>query len=151
MNMIKAILLTLAMTISTSALALTDEQHNRYTEALRDGDIKMVKQYLNEGVKIDEKFYTWEALQIAANSNQMEVVKLLVEKGADVNYAHPITHLTALHLAAFKSNKDMVKYLISKGADINALLRGDLTLVAALRDEDMNEMADFMLSLGAKE
>lgn len=151
MNMIKAVLLAMAMMVSTSALALTDEQHNRYTEALRDGDVKLVKQYLNEGVKIDEKFYTWEALQIAANSNQMEVVKLLVDKGADVNYPHPITKLTALHLAAFNGNKDMVKYLISKGADLNAKLRSDISLVSALRDEDMNEMADFMLSLGATE
>lgn len=151
MNMIKAALLALAMLVSTSALALTDEQHNRYTEALRDGDIKQVQKFLSEGVKIDEKFYTWEALQIAANSNQLDVVKLLVEKGANVNYAHPITQLTALHLAAFKGNKEMVKYLLSKGADLNAMLRGDITLVAALRDENMNEMADFMLSLGAKE
>lgn len=152
MNMIKAILLAVVMMISVNAFAMTDEQHMRYTEALRDGNVKLVKQYLDEGVSVDEKFYTWEALQIAANKGQLEVVKLLVEKGANVNYKHPIIHMTALHMAAFTHNIELVKYLISKGADVNAKMRGDESLISVLRGEGgYEEMIDYLKSAGATE
>ncbi|HEX5539810.1 MAG TPA: ankyrin repeat domain-containing protein [Methylophilaceae bacterium] len=151
MNMIKAILLAMAMMVSINAFAMTDEQEERYTEALRDGNVQMVKQFLDDGIPVDQKFYTWEALQIAANKNQMEVVKLLVDRGADVNYLHPITKMSALDFAAFSNNKKMVDYLISKGAIVNKKMHHDITLVGALRDEGLNDMADYMISKGSPE
>lgn len=151
MNMMKAILLAVTMMISISAFAMTDEQEERYTEALRDGNAKLVKQFLDEGIPVDQKFYTWEALQIAANKNQLAVVKLLVEKGADVNYLHPITKMSALDFAAFSNNKEMVDYLISKGAVVKKKMHHDIPLVGALRSQGLNEMADYMLSLGSPE
>lgn len=151
MNMMKTVLLAVTMMISINAFAITDEQEERYTEALRDGNVKLVEKYLNEGIPVDQKFYTWEALQIAANKNQMAVVKLLVEKGADVNYLHPITKMSALDFAAFANNKEMVDYLVSKGANVNKKMHHDITLVGALRDEGLNEMADYMVSLGSPE
>jgi ankyrin repeat protein len=142
MNMMKAILLAVTMMISISAFAMTDEQEERYTEALRDGNAKLVKQFLDEGIPVDQKFYTWEALQIAANKNQLAVVKLLVEKGADVNYLHPITKMSALDFAAFSNNK---------GAVVKKKMHHDIPLVGALRSQGLNEMADYMLSLGSPE
>jgi ankyrin repeat protein len=90
-------------------------------------------------------------LQIAANKNQLEVVKLLVEKGADLNYKHPITKMTALALAALDGHKDVVAYLLSKGADPNIKLRGNVSIVRAVRDEGNTAMVDLLVKGGAKD
>ncbi|HSH72412.1 MAG TPA: ankyrin repeat domain-containing protein [Methylophilaceae bacterium] len=151
MKMIKVLLLAVTMTMSLSAFALTDDEHVKYTEALRDGNVKVVKKFLDHGVDVNEKFFAWEALQIAANKNQMAVVKLLVEKGADLNYQHPMTKMTAMHFAAYNNNKDMVAYLISKGADKNLKLRNNVSIIRALKDENMTDMVNYLLGQGVVE
>ena len=57
------------------------------------------------------------------------MVKLLVDKGADLNYKHPLTKLTALQLAAYGGYEEVVKYLAGKGADINSKMRGNVSIV----------------------
>jgi len=148
MKMIKAVLMALVLMVSTSAFALTDDEHLQYTEALRDGNVALVKKFLDAGVDVNEKFFAWEALQIAANKKQLAVVKLLAERGADLNYKHPLTKMTAFHFAAYNDDKDMLSYLASKGADINSKLRGGVSIIRAIRDEGKDDTVKFLLSLG---
>jgi ankyrin repeat protein len=151
MKFLKLVLILVAMSVSFSSFAITDDEHVAYTQALRDGDVKAVKKFLDSGVDVNEKFFTWEALQIAANQNQFAVVKLLVERGADLNYKHPITKMTALQFAAYGNNQEMIKYLVSKGADINSKMRGNVSIVRAIRDEGNMKMVEFLLANGAKD
>lgn len=75
------------------------------------GDVEQVEQGLQEGLDVnsaDEEGYS--ALQAAAENDHLEVVKLLVSKGADVD--HHSTY-TALELAEMAGNKDIVAYLKS--------------------------------------
>lgn len=75
------------------------------------GDVEQVEQGLLEGLDVnsaDEEDYS--ALQAAAENDHLEVVKLLVSKGADVD--HRSTY-TALELAEMAGNKDVVAYLKS--------------------------------------
>ena len=43
---------------------------------------------------------------------RLEVVKLLVEKGANVDAETKIVHMTPLHWAAYNNDKEVVKYLL---------------------------------------
>lgn len=75
------------------------------------GDLDQVKQLLLEGQdpnQTDDGGYS--ALQAAAENDHLEVVKLLVEKGALVDYK---SEYTALQLAEMASNIDIVNYLKS--------------------------------------
>lgn len=75
------------------------------------GDIEQVENGLQEGLDVnsaDEEGYS--ALHAAAENDHLEVVKLLVSKGADVD--HRSTY-TALELAEMAGNKDVVAYLKS--------------------------------------
>ncbi|MCU0847558.1 MAG: ankyrin repeat domain-containing protein [Spirochaetes bacterium] len=55
------------------------------------------------------------ALHQAARAGNMQMVRMLVEKGADVNYEYGYS--TPVGTAAGKGKMDVVKYLISKKAD----------------------------------
>ncbi len=55
----------------------------------------------------------------AAWFEHMDVMGILIDKGADVN-ARSKNGATALILAADKGNAEIVKFLIDRGADINA-------------------------------
>ncbi|RMZ74098.1 hypothetical protein GMOD_00004939 [Pyrenophora seminiperda CCB06] len=59
------------------------------------------------------------ALHLAALRGNEAVVRLLVEKGADVK-AKDKNGMTALHGAASEGNEAMVRLLVDRGADVNA-------------------------------
>ena len=47
---------------------------------------------------------------------RLEIAKILVEKGADVNFISDVVGLTALHWAAFNDDPELVRILLAKGA-----------------------------------
>lgn len=82
------------------------------------------------------------ALQWAATYGDITMAKLLLSKGADVNWIGPFFH-TALHYATLGDHPDMVKWLLEKGAEIGvngdgrsplhiAAVRGNLVIVKHL-------------------
>jgi ankyrin repeat protein len=151
MKMVKALMMVIALSIPFAASAMEGEQQVKYTEALRDGNVKLVKKMLDSGVDVNEKFFAWSAIQIASNKGQLAVVKLLVQKGADVNYQHPMTKMTALHLAAYENFPELVNFLAANGADLSLKLRGDVSIVRAVRDAGNPKMAERLISLGVSE
>lgn len=56
MKMIKALLLAVILLLPVAAFAMEGEQQVDYTEALRDGNVKKVKKYLDSGTDVNEKF-----------------------------------------------------------------------------------------------
>ncbi|WPP70062.1 ankyrin repeat domain-containing protein [Acinetobacter pittii] len=75
------------------------------------GDIDHVKELLIDGKdpnQTDDEGYS--ALQAAAENDHLEVVQLLVEKGAHVAYK---SEYTALELAEMAGNIEIVNYLRS--------------------------------------
>jgi ankyrin repeat protein len=59
------------------------------------------------------------ALMLASMGGYTEIVKLLLNKGADVNVKEPTNGRTALMMASEKGYAEIVKYLLVKGADAN--------------------------------
>jgi uncharacterized protein len=154
MKLIKVLFTVLALSFSLSGFALTDDQQIEFTGACNDGDLKIVQKYV-EQVKVDinDKYFGWSPLQMAATKGHLNVVKYLVDHGADMNYAHPMTKMTPFHLAAFDNYYDIVKYLAEKGADINKKLKGDVSIVRVMKDEGPRgeKMVKLLLSLGVKD
>ena len=152
MNMIKAFILAVAISVPMSVFAqVTDDEQVVYTEALRDGNVKVVKKFLDTNAGVNDVYFGWSALQIAANKGQLEVVKLLIDRGANIDYQHPISKNTALHLAALSNHPEVVEYLISKGADVNIKLRAGVSIIRPLRDEGNTKMIELLLAAGTKE
>ncbi|EOR10921.1 ankyrin repeat domain-containing protein [Acinetobacter tandoii] len=75
------------------------------------GDVEQVEQLLLDGAdpnQTDEEGYS--ALQAAAENDHLDVVKLLVSKGARIDHR---SEYTALELAEMAENKDVIAYLKS--------------------------------------
>ena len=75
------------------------------------GDLEQVRESLNQGIdpnSTDDEGYS--VLQAATEHDHLEVVKLLVSKGTDID--HRSTY-TALELAEMAGNQEVVAYLKS--------------------------------------
>lgn len=95
-------------------------------KAVHKGDIKKVQELLDKGAEINEwNFGT--ALIFAASENRLEIARLLIDKGADLN-ALGKNGWTALGCAAAEDYGDMVDLLIGKGADIDRAIEGMKTM-----------------------
>jgi ankyrin repeat protein len=137
---------------SLNALALNDDQELEFTGAVVEGDLKTVKRYVETtDVKLEDSYFAWTPFLMAAARNQLKVMKYLVEKGAKITYIHPITRFNALHHAAFNGNKSMVDYLVKIGIDKTQKLKGDVSIIRALREDGKEKMAEYLLSIGFKD
>lgn len=90
-------------------------------EAASKGDAAEVKEQIDRGVDVNIcNIDGRTALIYAAWKGHVEVAKLLLIKGASVNYqcrSHP--NYTALMCAVFSGHHEMVKLLLDNGADPN--------------------------------
>jgi len=152
MKWIKAALIMFALSISFNVLALEDDEEMAFKDALAEGNVKVVGKFIKADPKlINEKFFGWTPLQMAANKNQVKVAEYLVSKGADMNYVQPNAHHTAFMLAALNGHKEMVNYLAKAGADVNVKLKGDVSLIRYFRDEGIPEWVKLLTDLGVKD
>jgi len=63
----------------------------------------------------------WTVLMEAFSESSVEMVRLLIAKGADINFKSVELHgYTALHCAIDEGYKDIAELLIQKGVDVNA-------------------------------
>ena len=110
MKSIKSLVALLSLLFSSLTFALNDDQEMEFTGAVNVGDIKTVKMYVETmNVNLEDSYFAWTPLLMAAANNQQEVLEYLVKKGADINYVHPVTRWNALIHAAFNNNKKMAK------------------------------------------
>lgn len=75
------------------------------------GELEQVKVLLEQGIdpnQADDEGYS--ALHAAAENNHLNIVKLLVSKGASVNHKSPYT---ALELAEMADHQEIMAYLKS--------------------------------------
>ncbi len=86
----------------------------------------------------------------AAQNRHVELVKLLLNKGANVNYRSKSSN-TALHVAALQGGPDTVRLLLKKGADPNLTNKNNETPLhlAIVGDGDI-EVIKLLLAAGAK-
>ena len=152
MRTIKAIFLAMTLLMANAAFAYTDDEQIEFSGAVADGNIPIAKQYLDKGImNVNEKYFGWIPVLAAAAKGRLAMVKFLIERGADVNYQHPITKMTALTHAVYDGNNELVEYLLQHKADPSIKLRGNVSMLRMARDEGHKETADLLVKYGAKD
>jgi ankyrin repeat protein len=90
-------------------------------QAARYGDIANVRKYLDLGTNIDvEDYRGLTSLQIACIYGHLDVVRLLLDRGANIEAAGGSTGQTALILASLEGELEIVKELLDRGANTEA-------------------------------
>lgn len=89
-------------------------------KAVQKDDVDRVKTLIAGGANVDELDPNGDApLVMAAYLGHSEIVKLLLEAGADVTAVDPGMKATALHAAAYAGRTEAARLLIEHGIDIN--------------------------------
>jgi hypothetical protein len=122
----------------------------QFQDAARKGDAATVKKLLDEGVDVNTKFrYGATALFYACDHGHLEVVKVLLDKGADMTLKDTFYGFTPLALATGPAQKkkpehsEIAKLLIQKGAPgkeqalSTAVQTGDAALAKVILDSGM--------------
>jgi outer membrane protein assembly factor BamB len=95
------------------------EPQEELWEAARLGDTAAVKTLLDAGVSPNAEFREGgTALLFASQRGHAEVIKLLLERGADVHAKDRLNDWTALHFSI--AYPEVVRILLARGADVNA-------------------------------
>lgn len=85
--------------------------------AARKGDVAGVKAILDKGISPDAKWrYGMTALFPACDRGHLEVVKLLLDRGANVNVNDRFYNATPMGQAINKGHVEIVQLLLEKGA-----------------------------------
>jgi outer membrane protein assembly factor BamB len=151
-------LLAVGATLVLLQTPAVDPRGGDLWEAARLGNLERVRQLLDAGVPADAPNPQGALpLSAAASSGALEVVRLLVEKGAQIDTRDPFFNSSALENAVFNKHPSVVRFLLEKGAaDADSALddaieRGDFDQARAALATGKIERLDLLAARKAAE
>lgn len=100
-----------------SYIDLKDDEIITLVDSIESGDIDKVTKFIEKGIDVNRKYSPpYNLIHIAAEANQVEIIKLLVSYGADIEVESGLFEETAIVIAADLDNKEAVSVLIDLGA-----------------------------------
>lgn len=119
-----------------------------FSVSMELGDVRQAEKWLDAGMAPDFMgSRVGTGLMIGAWEGKPDLMRLFVERGADINKLNANGE-SAIALAAWRGNLDAVKWLLERGAKINAPRRQWSALHYAVFAGHA-EMAEFLLAQGA--
>jgi hypothetical protein len=98
--------------------AKAGEREDRLVDSAVRGDINGVRTLLDQGVDVNGVGHGTTPLIVGVEGNHVDVVLLLLSRGADVNQRTEMDG-PPLWCSAFKGYVEIARILIAKGADVN--------------------------------
>jgi len=123
---------------------------SEFMSCVRTGNVAAVKAMLTHGAKVDAKENRGgqTALMWAAAEEHPEIVRTLIERGADVQ-ASSKGGFTALMFAAQKDNWDSEKALVAAGANVKAVTPSGETALLIAAESGREAAGVFLVNQGA--
>lgn len=119
--------------------------------AALEGDYAAVKFLLGQGVRVDERNARgYSPLHAAAYTGHLDIVRLLVENGADINDQQNETRLSVLHAAAQTNNLAVAAYLLANGARLEVTDDGGFTPITRATLKSYPKMVKLLRNYGGK-
>jgi ankyrin repeat protein len=116
------------------------------------GNVKEVKRLISRGVDVNTtNRYGVTPLMVACLCNWPEVVRLLLDEGADTERRESFFGCTALMFACMSGGWDSVQILLDHGADVEATDTLQRTALTVAHSVDNGEAAKLLLQKGARE
>jgi ankyrin len=112
------LLFTACLAVTAIGAVHLPEKSQALAQAVVQNDIATVQRLIQENADLNAVVFGATALHLAAEYGQSQIVRLVLEKGANVD---PVDNLgrTPLLWAAENGHSDIVQLLVSHGADVN--------------------------------
>jgi ankyrin repeat protein len=105
----------LAVMVALAGSVAADTREDELLRAVRQGDLAAVRALLDAGVSANTKYrYDRTALSFAADRGHLEVARLLLERGADVDARDTFYQMTPLGAAAGKGHAEIVRLMLAR-------------------------------------
>jgi ankyrin repeat protein len=115
-------------------------------DAIENNDINKVEEFLNNGVNIDIKDVNgYTPLHNAIIKGNIEIVKLLLDKGAHINARDNHFNETPLFIAAKTGKQKIVELLLEKGADVTISDKNNYTPLYIAAKNGYTEIVQLLL------
>jgi hypothetical protein len=116
-----------------------------------------VKYFVSQGIDVNAKYNGQTALYNAVTMQNVDAVKFLASKGADVNVKIATVgkgknDVPLLHWAAATGNVEIVKVLVSEGANVKTKIEGGITaldLVQGMAKDERDKYKDVVKYLSS--
>jgi hypothetical protein len=147
-KMFGLLLLSMTLTVLLTGCATAPViQLSPLADAATKGQANIVREMLERGVDPADRN---TALIHAAFHGHMEIMNLLINKGADVNWKNPKDeNRTPLMAAAENGKPEITRLLLEKGADVNASLTSGSTALQFASMRGHVEVMKLLLGSGA--
>lgn len=134
----------------SQSTSTTDPEFELFMEAINDGNLKLVKHFLEKGADVnglDDNGFT--PLMMAASEDQPEIAQLLIDKGAKVNFVNE-QGWTALTEAADEGAYATAKVLLNAGADAHLKINNGASPLKMAASEGHAQILQLLIDKGAK-
>ena len=113
-----------------------------------DADIEIFRLLFEANIPFQQGALS-TSLRNAASTGRLDLIKLLIAEGADVNQSPETRRPSALHEAARGNYLDVAEFLIDAGANVNALARAERTPLHQAVMMNHLEIAKLLIQHGA--
>lgn len=135
----------IALLLENGAAFTAGENKKALNVAARLGHVHAVRAFIDSDETPAE--LVDQALIYAALTEKIEVIRYLVDSGADINHEDG-DGCSALHYLAQDGSVDMIRYMARSGAQINKTCRGGETPLKWAYYGDNKEVIDFLVGVG---
>ena len=141
--------------ISILSISSYGAMANELQNAIHKSDEELIRGLIDNGGfkdKLNEYLPHWEQtpLYTALQYGHLNIAKLLLEKGADINAKNRYEKESSLHLATREKKEDLLEFLLSHKADPNINDRNGKTALHFAAMNDDLKAARSLVEAGAK-
>lgn len=130
-----------------SFTAVNNEGVTALTIAIEEGFTEIAR-FLIENGALFSRTSGYDEISIAVKNEDIEMVKLLLEKGVDANQVSE-NGVSLLHIAINNLDFDLANLLIHSGADLNQLYKNKIPTLQLAIKVDSLEITNLLLETGA--
>ena len=121
-----------------------------FTSAIHNGKIDSVKLFLEEGFKDHESMKNGEAIDCAARGGQPKMCQLLIDAGADISKAAPISSYDKEDKkVSAEVFEEFIKLSIKSGGNLNAAVRYGCPALHAAIERKYTSSVRLLIEAGA--
>ncbi|XP_059113395.1 ankyrin repeat, SAM and basic leucine zipper domain-containing protein 1 isoform X2 [Peromyscus eremicus] len=131
-----------------------EEKNETFKKALTTGDINLVKELLDSGINVDSSFrYGWTPLMYAASVANVEMVRFLLDRGANASFDKDKLTILITACSARGSEEHVLKcveLLLSRNADPNVACRRLMTPIMYAARDGHTQVVALLVAHGAE-